>query len=318
MNQDTKRKDFHTATIGLCTYQRPHMLSETLQSLSRLHLPDSVQLTLIIVDNDPDQSAKPVYDIYRTALPFPSHYEIEQRKGIVYARNKALDCANQLDTDLMLFIDDDEIVEHNWLIAHLTYYEMHPDTDVVTGPLFSIYPETTPPWIQEGGFFELQQDFEEDTVLKAAATNNVSFDYNKLYRQYQLHFDETLKSREDNDFFMAAAILGAKIRWTNTAIVHETVPLSKMTTSWLSQRAYKGGEAFAIREIKYRGRIRGRLIVMTRIPYYFVRGFMFFPWFLIKGYAYIVKSLQQFSTALGMIGGIFGTNYDDYQTIHGH
>ncbi len=38
---------------------------------------------------------------------------------------------------------------------------------------------------------------------------------------------------------------------------------------------------------------------------------------LIKGYTYIVKSLQRFSLVMGIVGGVIGLNYDDYQSIHG-
>lgn len=304
-------------TIGICTYKRPGMLADTLDSLSHLNLPTDIELILIIVDNDSSHSAESIYDEYKNKLPFLSDYIVEEKKGIVYARNRALLGADSHNSDLMLFIDDDEIVDMNWLNAHLTYYDKY-DVDVIQGPVYSIYPDNTPTWIKSGKFFDLQQANKENSILVNAATNNIMFDFKKLYYEYGLRFDEKLKSREDNDFFMAASKMGAKIEWTNTAIVHEMVPLSKMNIAWLLQRMYKGGEAFAKREIKYKGALKGRLNVMTRIPYYLIRGFVMFPLSLIKGYAYVVKALQQFSLASGMIGGIFGANYDDYKSIHGY
>lgn len=305
-----------TVTIGLCTYQRPVMLAETLVSLSCLNVPTDVKLILVIIDNDITHSAEPVYNEYKNKLPFISDYVIEERKGIAFARNRALLTADSHSSDLMLFIDDDEMVDKNWLNAHLIHYKQN-DIDVSTAPVYSIYPNNTPNWIRAGRFFDLLKNIKEGTPFQSSATGNVLFDFKKLYHQYGLRFDEKLKSREDNDFFMRAFKMGAKIQWTNTAIVHEIVPLSKMNTSWLLQRAYKGGESFAMREIKYRGHLKGRVVAMTRIPYYCIRGILILPLSLVKGYAYVVKSLQQFSIAMGMIGGIFGTNYDDYKSIHG-
>lgn len=304
------------ATIGLCTYQRPQMLAETIKSLSTLVIPDYISLILIVIDNDSNQSAKPIFTVEKKQLPFDSYYAVEIKKGIVYARNKALDCADGYNTDLMFFIDDDEIVNPNWLIAHLAYHAKF-DVDVVTGSLYSIYPETTPKWIRRGGFFDAQQNIKEGTMLKNAATNNVSFDYDKLCRQYRLHFDETLKSREDNDFFMRARMKGAIIKWTNTAIVYEIVPLSKMTVSWLLRRTYKTGEAYSKREIKCLGKIKGISMIAVKVLYRIINGIFLFPLSIIYGYAYIVKSLQQFSIVLGMIFGVIGVNYDDYRIIHG-
>lgn len=303
--------------IGLCTCQRPTMLANTLESLVYLNLPDGIEVILIVVDNDIDRSGETIFKEYEKSLKMKACYYIEEKRGIAYARNNALCNADKYDADLMLFIDDDEIVNKDWLNAHLTYYQQH-QVDVISGPVYSSYPKGAPIWIRKGGFFDPQRSLPEHSLMTAAATGNVMFNFKKLYHQFGLRFDEQLKSREDNDFFMAAYIKGAIIHWTNTAIVHETVPLSKMNTTWLLQRVYKGGEAFTKREIKYQGKVKGRLIVISRVPYYCFRGLMILPLSLIKGYAYLVKSLQQFSIAMGMIGGLIGTNHDDYQVIHGY
>lgn len=303
-------------TIGLCTYKRPNMLSETLDSLLRLNLPTNIKLILLIIDNDPKHSAEPIYKEYENKLLFISEYIVEERKGIVYARNRALLNADSHDSDLMLFIDDDEIVDVNWLNAHLKHYEKS-DTDVSTGPVYSIYPDNTPSWIRGGGFFDLPKDIEEGIILPNSATGNVLFNFKKLYHQYGLRFDEKLKSREDNDFFMRARMKGAIIQWTNTAIVYETVPLSKMTASWLLQRTYKTGEAYSKREIKCLGNVKGIAMIAFKVLYRIIKGILLLPLSIVYGYAYTVKGLQQFSIALGMVFGIVGMNYDDYKTIHG-
>lgn len=303
-------------TIGLCTYQRPTMLAETLESLVRVNLPTETELILIIVDNDSNHSAEPIYDECKDKIPFTSDYIVEDKKGIVYARNRALLGADSHDSDLMLFIDDDEIVDRDWLNAHLTYYDKY-DVDVIQGPVYSIYPDNTPTWIKSGKFFDLQQNYQENSILATAATNNVLFDFKKLYHQYGLRFDEKLKSREDNDFFMRARMQGAIIQWTNTAIVHETVPLSKMTASWLLQRTYKTGEAYSKREIKCLGKVKGISMILAKVLYRIIKGTLLLPLSIVYGYAYTVKGLQQFSIAFGMVFGIVGVNYDDYKTIHG-
>lgn len=302
--------------IGLCTYKRPLMLAEALESLLKLYLPENIEIFLIVVDNDLDQSAKPVLDEYQKKLHMKSFYEVEEKKGIALARNRALKIADLNHVDLMLFIDDDEIVDKNWLNAYVEYYNTH-KVDVITGPVYSTYPKGTPKWIIKGGFFDIQK-IQEGAKRRNAKTGNVMFDLNKLYNTFGITFDEHLKSREDNDFFMRAKKMGAVIEWTNTAIVHETVPPSRMKTAWLLQRVYKTGEAYSKREIRRLGFIKGVFFVVLKIPYYMLRGIIIFPLTFVKGYGYFVKSLQQFSIAVGMIGGLLGSNYDDYESIHGY
>ncbi len=304
------------AAIGLCTYKRPSMLAEALESLLRLYLPENIEVLLIIVDNDSDQSAKPVLDEYQKKSRMKTYYTVEEKKGIAQARNRALKIANHNDADLMLFIDDDEIVDQNWLNAYVEYYRTH-EVDVLTGPVYSSYPKDTPKWILNGGFFDTKK-IQEGARQANAKTGNVMFDFKKLYGQFGITFDASLKSREDNDFFMRAKKRGAVIEWTNTAIVYEAVPVSRMKTSWLLQRVYKTGEAYSKREMRRLGFLKGVLLVLLKIPYYILRGIIMLPLTFLKGYGYFVKALQQFSIAVGMMGGLLGFNYDDYKSIHGY
>ena len=81
--------------IGLCTYQRPDMLTEALDSVAQLRLPSNVNLKLLVCDNDAEASAREVVDSFRPKLSFPIEYLIEGNRGIVFARNRILEVALQ-------------------------------------------------------------------------------------------------------------------------------------------------------------------------------------------------------------------------------
>ena len=302
-------------TIGLCTYKRPNMLDNTIKSISKLSLPIDAKISLCIIDNDEKCSAQYVIEKWNKLLSMKIIYVVEKNLGIAYARNKALFIASKKKTDLMLFIDDDEIVEPSWLNAHIEYYKKN-NVDVVLGPVESILPTQVPKWIVFGEFFKIKK-LSENTICKDGATGNVLFNFNKLYHDYELRFNTTLKSREDNDFFMRASIKGAKILWTNTAIVYEDIPMSRLNTKWLIQRTYKSGEAYAKREVYRLGYFIGYMVLTLKIIYRVLKGILIFPLFFLGKYSYLVKSAQEFSIAMGIMGGVFGSNYDDYKFIHG-
>src|SRR3989304_3999768 len=78
--------------ICVATYKRPIMLWRLLEGISRLTFRDQQpQIRIIIVDNDVEQSARQVCDDWRLKLRWPLDYQVEPRRGIPFARNKALD-----------------------------------------------------------------------------------------------------------------------------------------------------------------------------------------------------------------------------------
>ena len=50
-------------SICIATYQRPEILEKLLESLSKQKLPESVEIEVIIVDNDKSESAKEVVEL---------------------------------------------------------------------------------------------------------------------------------------------------------------------------------------------------------------------------------------------------------------
>src|SRR4051812_14376856 len=100
-------------SIAIITYKRPQSLQKTLAALAKIMCPKDTELQLLIVDNDADRSAKSVFD--SAVFTGEKHYVAQPLLGRGYARNTALDAA--LDSDYLVFIDDDIIPEVNWLKA---------------------------------------------------------------------------------------------------------------------------------------------------------------------------------------------------------
>lgn len=93
-------------TLAITTYQRPSLLSRCLQSICHQSLLPS---RIIIIDNDPQKSAAPIFKKYQKRLPLQYYYE--SQKGTPHARNAAI---NLVKTKYVGFIDDDCILHKNW------------------------------------------------------------------------------------------------------------------------------------------------------------------------------------------------------------
>jgi len=94
-----------TATVAVCTRERPDDLRRCLTALTAL--PDDGQ-ELIAIDNRPatDATAKVVAEFPRV------RYAREDRPGLDAARNRAL---REAKGDIVAFIDDDAVADAGWL-----------------------------------------------------------------------------------------------------------------------------------------------------------------------------------------------------------
>lgn len=103
--------------ICIITYKRPKLLNRCLESLYKQSEPLP---KILIVDNDPNQSANVVFQQWLTHLPLT--YTQEYQQGAPYARNKALSYCRR---GWIGFVDDDSVVHKQWLKnAHLALINM--------------------------------------------------------------------------------------------------------------------------------------------------------------------------------------------------
>jgi glucosyl-dolichyl phosphate glucuronosyltransferase len=90
---------------------------------------DTVDLEILVVDNDPMSSAKPVFDNYASTSRFTTRYIHEQTPGLSHARNRAV---SESSGAIIAFLDDDVLLPRRWLMEMLSTFE-HTDADCVGG-----------------------------------------------------------------------------------------------------------------------------------------------------------------------------------------
>lgn len=135
-------------TIAICTKDRAARLARLLASLDAVRGGSGfADLEVIVVDNAPSDEAT------RDAVArFDGvRYHREPRAGLDFARNAALSAAHG---DLLAFLDDDVVVDRNWLAGLLSAWRRRPDAGGFTG-LVLPYRLDTPAQIHfeaKGGF----------------------------------------------------------------------------------------------------------------------------------------------------------------------
>ena len=131
-----------TVTVVICTWNRAELLDRTLAQFKMLELPPHLRWELLVVNNRCTDDTDKVISRYDGALPIRRLYEDEPGKS--HAANRAIDEAKG---DLLVWTDDDVLVQPNWLVAYVKAAAAYPDVSVFGGTILPWFEHRAPDWI---------------------------------------------------------------------------------------------------------------------------------------------------------------------------
>lgn len=299
--------------LCVCTYRRPAGLRRLLAAVAALRTDRVGVLEVVVVDNDPDGSARAVVDSLGE-MPFVVHYAHERHRGISHARNRAV--AEAADADWVAFLDDDEEPEPEWLDELLRVQAAHA-ADVVAGPVPPKYEAPAPRWVLRGRFHEAPRR-PTGSPLPYADTGNVLVRAS-LFRDFPAPFAPSLAlaGGEDTHFFLRVARAGHRIVWADAAVAWEWVPPSRVRLPWLLRRAFRRGNTWALLERELDPSWRVLALRVARGGGRIVRGAVLLPLSLLRGRHAVVETLRGMCFGAGSLAGVAGYRYDEYRTTHG-
>ncbi len=130
-------------SVAICTWNRAKLLEQTLAQLQHLRIPDGVEWELIVVDNNSTDTTRDVLPKFTSILPLRALFEPKQ--GHSNARNCAMKAATG---DLLIWTDDDVLVEENWLAAYVAAVQRWPDAGYFGGRVVPWLVEQPPEFLQ--------------------------------------------------------------------------------------------------------------------------------------------------------------------------
>lgn len=133
-----------TVDIAICTWNRSELLAQTLDSLARLRIPSRIKWRVLVVDNLSTDDTQDTLEDYSEILPLV--ILSEARQGHTFARNRAVEAST---ADLILWTDDDVIVDQNWVEAYVVAAERDSEIDFWGGRIEPYFPNGRPRWINE-------------------------------------------------------------------------------------------------------------------------------------------------------------------------
>lgn len=231
-----------TMIVCIPTYKRNLQLKSLLADLAvQTHpAPGKLTVSLLVIDNNPDQRARAVVEAFSAGEDerFEIRYLHEAEPGVVHVRNRALQAAEK--ADFLVFIDDDERPEKDWLKA-LWQRWLDTGADVIFGSVEARYADGAPDWVLRGDFHSKLAP--EDVIRnRPGATDNCLIDLRSV-RDLGLSFDPALSlvGGEDTLFFDGMLRNGATFADAASAVTYEAVPEDRATLEWLVRRWRRTG-----------------------------------------------------------------------------
>lgn len=302
-------------TIAISTYNRPDGLKRLIVELSKLLVPQEVDLRVVISDNSISANAESlVLKMAEHHLLSLIYHHVPER-GIIYPRNMGLNDALENNSDYIMFIDDDEVPGRSW-VKYLYEEIIETRAAVVSGGVVPSFQNTPSWWIEKGKIFEVM-NYPEKVPIKYAHTSNSIVDL-EVVRSLNLTFDDNynLSGGEDTDFFKKIRDAGFSMYFTSKALVVEEIVSARVKPTWILKRWFRTGNTDALIQYRFNECFNTKLIIlaggMARVGYGFICALVKLPLLLVKNPASF-ECIRIGMRGLGFISAITGYVLFEYK-----
>jgi succinoglycan biosynthesis protein ExoM len=203
-----------------------------------MQLPEGIDVSIIVADNDETPSAASLVAEIAAQVALPVRYVHAPARNISLARNS---CLAHSHADFLSFLDDDETASTNWLVSLFDAIEFR-KADVVLGPVHAIYSADAPVWMRQGDFHSTRPVW-VDGKIRTGYTCNVMMRMDSPAiqgKRFDLKRGQT--GGEDTEFFDRVHHDGGRIVFAPEAQVDEIVPNARASAMWLAKRRFRSGQ----------------------------------------------------------------------------
>lgn len=251
-------------TVALCTHNHLDRLRRTLADLAAITSPQA-PWELLIVDNGCTDGTTE-YLVSRQWLQPAAAVRVvrEDRLGLSFARNRAI---AEAEGDYIVFIDDDETPDADWLCAYERCIEReHPDA--MGGAIDVLFVDgERPHWLQDEllGFIGKLSHGDDAHVLTDPSTPvfGGNFGFRKAVFERIGLFDTELGRRgtaniggEDTEIYRRLLGAGCKVNWVPDSVIYHRIESVKLRRDYFLDLHFHQGRMEG-------ARIRG---AQSRIP----------------------------------------------------
>lgn len=298
-------------SVCLCTFKRPDMLSDCLNSLIKQTF--SLPFEIIVTDNDYRHSGEKVVHEFIDAFHkkgIPVSYLVEPVQNIALARNR---CVQAARGNLIAFIDDDERAVSHWLE---TLYQLLVETDAdgVWGPVVPEIPQSFPEWMHKSRFFDRPSPKNRSIMKPSCLRTGNAILKKSLLSLNAGPFDERLGKTggSDSQLFVELQSQRFKFVWSEAAVVVERIEEKRRHLRWHLTRGYRGGWGHSHKAVEKYGWSLGFFVSTSLILPSLLRSILHFIGNLNNIHAAIYYFLTNLCGHAGKIGYFLKIKVEEY------
>jgi len=241
-------------SVIICTYNRERFLGDTLESVAAQPFPKE-QVQIVLVDNNSTDSTPAIAERFKETHPDSEVvYVIETNQGHTYARNRGI---KESDGDILLFLDDDVLLDPGYLTRLVHHYETMPDLAASGGRVIVRYENERPVWMSR--FLEPMlghQDF--GRAVKSYAKNSYPVGCSMAFRAST--FTQTgvfnpdlgrrgtaLGGNDEKDMLFRVRAAGLNITYLPDVILEHRIDDRRLTHDYVRRQAIGVGQGERIR-----------------------------------------------------------------------
>lgn len=243
------------ASVILCTYNRDKYIYNVLKSIAENKCPVDRYEIVLVNNNSTDQTEA---ECNRFAADYPNvrfRYFVERNQGLSYARNRGI---TEAAGDLLVYVDDDALVNDTYLQTYLDFFAQHPEIDAAGGPILPEYETEEPAWMSTftrqlitGKLYlgDKQREFPSQAFPGGgnAAYRKSVFDKVGLFNVELGRKGDSLVGAEEKDIFDKMTTLGMRFFYLPSAILYHLIPPKKLTKEYFEKLTYSIGKSERIR-----------------------------------------------------------------------
>ena len=238
-------------TAVICTYNRAKYIGPLLESIAANDL-SKAEYEILLVDNNCTDNTREICDTFASNHPDVNFcYVVETEQGLSAARNKGI---KEAKGDIIVYIDDDALVDTWYLRIIVEYMSVHPKIDAVGGPIVPLYETEEPQWMTCYTkellcgylyFGDKERTFPGDRYPgggNAAYRANV-FEKVGLFNTALGRKGDSLMGAEEKDIFDKMSSQRMRFMYLPKMILHHIIPQKKLEKDYFDRLTLQIGKS---------------------------------------------------------------------------
>lgn len=230
-------------TAIICTYNRAKYIGGLLESVAKNDLAKSAY-EIVLVDNNSTDNTREICEAFAKAhKDVQFRYVLEPEQGLSAARNKGI---KEAKGDVIVYIDDDALVDTDYLRTYAEWFGAHPETMACGGPIEPLYETKEPSWMTPYtkalltawmNYGDKVREYPKGRYPGGgnAAYRKEVFDKVGLFNTALGRKGGNLMGSEEKDIFDKMHSLGMQVLYLPTPILHHIIPQAKLEPDYFNR-----------------------------------------------------------------------------------